>query len=207
MRESYEVLKARAIYMGRLNKRYNKYDLSGDYGVGYTSNTNEQFYFDLEDYDKIKDYCWRVHHPSKIAPEYKTLSAYDPNTKKVVKFWWVVFGKNADHINNNTLDNRKSNLRLCTEYQNHTNLKLKSNNTSGVSGVCLSNPGTSHPRWRARIMVRGKEIKLGYFEDFNDAVIARLIGEYKYFGDFAPQKHLWEKYGLTQEIINERIKE
>ena len=73
--------------------------------------------------------------------------------------------------------------------------------------MCLSNPGTNHSKWRARIMVRGKEVKLGYFDDFNDAVIARLIGEYKYFGDFAPQKHLWEKYGLTQEIINERIKE
>lgn len=37
--------------------KQNKYDLSGEYGVGWTSNTNEEFYFDLEDYNKIKDYC------------------------------------------------------------------------------------------------------------------------------------------------------
>ena len=40
------------------NKKYNTYDLSGEYGIGYTSNTNKEFYFDLEDYDKIKDHCW-----------------------------------------------------------------------------------------------------------------------------------------------------
>ena len=42
----------------KCNKKYNKYDLSGEYGIGWTSNTNQEFYFDLEDYDKIKDYCW-----------------------------------------------------------------------------------------------------------------------------------------------------
>lgn len=45
-----------------INKKYNQYDLSGEYGIGYTSNTNAEginyFYFDLEDYDKIKKYCW-----------------------------------------------------------------------------------------------------------------------------------------------------
>lgn len=41
---------------GKLNKKYNTYDLSGEYGIGYTSK-GEEFYFDLEDYDKIKDYC------------------------------------------------------------------------------------------------------------------------------------------------------
>lgn len=44
---------------GRSNKRYNIYDLTGEYGIGYTSK-GEKFYFDLEDYDKIKDYCWHV---------------------------------------------------------------------------------------------------------------------------------------------------
>ena len=37
-------------------KKYNRYDLSGEYGIGWTTNTNHVFYFDLEDYEKIKDY-------------------------------------------------------------------------------------------------------------------------------------------------------
>src|SRR5574344_527323 len=40
-----------------IKRKYNTYDLSGEYGIGYTSK-GEEFYFDLEDYDKIKDYCW-----------------------------------------------------------------------------------------------------------------------------------------------------
>ena len=44
--------------LGKNSKKYNKYNLNGEYGIGWTSNTNEEFYFDLEDYDKIKDYCW-----------------------------------------------------------------------------------------------------------------------------------------------------
>ena len=38
-------------------KKYNTYDLSGEYGIGYTSK-GEEFWFDLNDYNKIKDYCW-----------------------------------------------------------------------------------------------------------------------------------------------------
>ncbi len=44
--------------IARLNKKLNAYNLSGQYGVGLTNNTNEEFYFDLDDYEKIKDYCW-----------------------------------------------------------------------------------------------------------------------------------------------------
>ena len=40
-------------------KTKNQYDLSGEYGIGITHNTKREFYFDLEDYDKIKGYCWR----------------------------------------------------------------------------------------------------------------------------------------------------
>ena len=42
--------------MSETFKKYNTYDLSGEYGIGYTSK-GEEFYFDLDDYDKIKDYC------------------------------------------------------------------------------------------------------------------------------------------------------
>ena len=46
----------RSVDLGKSRKKYNTYDLSGEYGIGYTSN-GDTFYFDLEDYDKIKDYC------------------------------------------------------------------------------------------------------------------------------------------------------
>ena len=55
-----------------------------------------------------------------------------------------------------------------------------------------------------RVVVNNNNIK---YEDFDDAVRARLIGEYKYFGEFAPQKHLWGKYGLTEGDVKNATKE
>ena len=46
-------------------KKYNTYDLSGEYGIGYTQK-EEEFYFDLEDYDKIKDYCWCINQDGYV---------------------------------------------------------------------------------------------------------------------------------------------
>ena len=40
-------------------RKSNRFDISGQFGVGYTSK-GEKFYFDLEDYDKIKDYYWYI---------------------------------------------------------------------------------------------------------------------------------------------------
>ena len=54
-------------------KKYNEYDLSGEYGIGYTNNCNEEginyFYFDLEDYDKIKNYCWCFNNTGYIQAQ------------------------------------------------------------------------------------------------------------------------------------------
>lgn len=49
-------------YMIEINrenkKKYNTYDISGTYGVGFASNTWNKFYFDLDDYELINKYCW-----------------------------------------------------------------------------------------------------------------------------------------------------
>ena len=42
-------------------RKINQYDLSGEIGVGWTTNTNLEFYFDLKNFNKIKDYCWVSH--------------------------------------------------------------------------------------------------------------------------------------------------
>lgn len=73
----------------------------------------------------------------------------------------------VDHINHNTLDNRKCNLRKCTCRENSLN---KRNNTSGYPGVRWHSQGK---KWNARIVINGKEKSLGMFENFDDAVKAR----------------------------------
>lgn len=171
--------------------KVNKYDLSGEYGIGWTSNTNDEFYFDLEDYDKIKDYCWNA-HINQFG--YKSLETRQG--KKIIKFQWLVLGKNYDHINRNSLDNRKNNLRKANLQENNRNHSLRRDNTSGVSGV---NWDKRRNKWHVRINNNNKErLSLGYFDDIKDAIIVRLQAEKKYYGEFAPQKHLYEEYGIDE---------
>ncbi len=177
--------------VGYRNKKYNTYDLSGEYGIGYCHNTNTPFYFDLEDYDKIKDYCWYEHEPK---PGYHAVMTNDSVLKKTIKLWYVLGFKGCDHINKNPMDCRKENLRHATQQENMRNISLQKNNSSGVTGVGIHK---QTGKWRARIMVDYKEIGLGLFNNKNDAIRARLRAEIKYFGDFAPQKHLFEQYGIT----------
>jgi hypothetical protein len=87
-----------------------------------------------------------------------------------------------DHQNGNTLDCRLENLRGCTPSQNHANHAILAHNTSGCSGVDWFKKAE---KWRARIMVNGKEISLGLFGEKEDAIQARRDGELKYHGEFA----------------------
>lgn len=111
---------------GKRNKRYNTYDLSGDFGKGYTSK-GEEFWFDKEDYDKIKDYCWYFDKKSG------DLFAQLPDTRKRVALHRLVMGfpkgKMVGHITHeafNRYDNRKCNLKIGPMKENARNTKLLS---------------------------------------------------------------------------------
>lgn len=160
------------------NKKINTYDLSGDYGIGYTFK-GEEFYFDLEDYDKIKNYCWRKDKGGYICTSIN---------KKCIYLHRLVFDLDenndifVDHRFHNTCDNRKENLRKCTNKQNIYNSSIRKHNTSGVTGVYWSK---SRQRWCAFIHINKKKIWLGAYKKFEDAVKARKEAEEKYFGEYS----------------------
>lgn len=183
----------------RNNRKYNKYDSTiyrdeyGEYMIGYCSNTNNKFYFDVEDYDLIKKYCWR----ENISRKYHELTTnnissmsnkYSTNN---VRFSKLINCDNYDHIDRNPLNNRKYNLRQCTWNENMYNRGRRSDNTSGVTGVCFDKQTN---KWMVSITSNGKRKYLGRFDDKDDAIKARLLAEQKYFQDFAPQKHLNKKF-------------
>lgn len=87
-----------------------------------------------------------------------------------------------DHINGDPSDNRWSNLREATPAENSRNLRTKSSNTSGVTGVGWD---ARRGKWRAEIKVNLKQIHLDRFVKFEDAVAARRAAEVKYFGEFS----------------------
>lgn len=170
----------------------NKYDLSGEYGIGWTSNANEEFYFDLEDYDKIKDYCWML--VVNNNGRYKVIQANKHQNNQIIKLYKLITNYDVvDHINRNTLDNRKCNLRNATLSQNSINKTISVNNTSGVIGVAYDK---FRNVWIGYVTVDKKRKIVYRGTSFEDAVKARLEAEKKYYGEFAPQKHLYEQYNI-----------
>lgn len=155
-------------------KKYNTYDLSNKYGIGYMTNGN-QFYFDLEDYEKIKDYCW-----SETTKGYVTCASEKILLHRLIMEFPE--GYDIDHINHNKKDNRKNNLRICSHQNNARNSMISKNNTSGITGVYWSKISN---KWYAYIMVDRKNIHLGVFSNINDAIKVRKDAEDKYFGEFA----------------------
>ena len=78
-------------------------------------------------------------------------------------------GMVIDHINHNGLDNRRENLRICTNAENQRNRGKQKNNTSGYKGVDWRK---DHKKWRARINKDNKTIHIGYYNIIEEAARA-----------------------------------
>lgn len=162
-------------------KKYNEYEVYDDTVFVKFSNCNEYFLCDLDDWVKLKEYCW-----------FKDNNGYAvtniPGSRKMVYFHKIVMNsktdKIVDHIkrisDGNICDNRKKNLRLVTYCENIRNSKLRCTNTSGYRGV---NWSKSMNKCEVRITVHGEKIRLGYFRNIEDAIEARKKGELKYYGE------------------------
>lgn len=88
----------------------------------------------------------------------------------------------VDHINGNTLDNRKENLRICTNADNLKHrVNLPKNNTSGILGVRYRK---DRDKWYAEIKSNGERINLGSYITKEEAIKARLDAEIKYFKEY-----------------------
>lgn len=79
----------------------------------------------------------------------------------------------VDHINQDKLDNRIINLRIVTPIESSLNMPLKSNNTSGHTGVTKTKYGT----YRAYITKNKKRIDLGQYKTIEEAINARREAE------------------------------
>ena len=143
---------------------------------------------DDEDYEKIINYKYYI-ISSKEKKGFFYFRRYSYETGKRVGICLhrelmncEQFDKKCvDHINGNTLDNRKCNLRICTIAQNNRNQKIKKRNTSGHKGVDWNKKAR---KWRAKIKFNNQDIYLGLFVNINDAADAYAEASKKYHGDF-----------------------
>ena len=171
-------------------KKHNRCELLDEYGICYASNTNNQSFFSLEDYDKIKNFCWY----EDTTTGYMKTKTQDGNFIFMHRLITDNKYKIVDHVNRNKLDNRRENLREITKRNNMLNRNgVISTNTSGYTGVYFSEP---RGKWIAQICVDNNPIYLGSFLDKNDAIYARLQAENHYFGESATQRYLFSEYGI-----------
>lgn len=160
--------------------KINRYDLSGEYGVGFFDD-GEEFYFDKEDFELICNYRW-----------YKTkgyIKSTDNSSGASIAMHRLVL-KNlsesdvVDHINRNPLDNRKQNLRICSQADNAKNRGTYKNNCSGHAGVFFDKKSN---KWIAYINCDKKRRRLGSYESIEDAIRVREEAEKNYFKEYAPK--------------------
>lgn len=166
----------------------NTYEQIDEFTIIGRDSQNREFLFSPEDYNRVKEYYWYVDNNGYAFTKTVYLTAF------LHGFIMDSFEKRTvDHINRIRNDNRRENLRIVTIQQNNVNKGISTNNTSGIIGVSEVTPNRWHsyvtnPTTRKRINI--------YSKSFDDAVRQRLLLEKEYYGEFAPQKHLFEEYGV-----------
>ena len=135
------------------------------------------------------DYDWLIRHKWYARKENRTYYAGRKSGKVISQMHREILGLKAgdkrqiDHINHNGLDNRRSNLRICSFAENHRNRQLnRRKHTSKYKGVCWYKAGC---KWRAEIRCDYKLFFLGYFDSEIDAAKAYDRAARKLFGEFA----------------------
>ena len=141
---------------------------------------------DKEDLEKCSKLTW---HYAKNKDSKYIQSRIKDKMVKLHRFVMDINDKNlvVDHINRNPLDNRKSNLRICSYKENSFNKSIRVDNTSGIPGVSFHK---INKKWRAKIKYNNLTIHLGYFEDINEALINRRVAEEILFGEYSPNEKL-----------------
>ncbi len=131
---------------------------------------------DIADYEWLSQWNWSSDW------NHDTKSFYARNRKG--RMHRVILGcksgEMVDHINSNTLDNRRNNLRKCTSTENTYNQRKRSDNTSGFKGVY-----PQQEKWIAQIGFEGTQIYLGIFASPKKAAEAYDVAARRLHGEFA----------------------
>jgi len=107
-------------------------------------------------------------------------------------FWFLQTGHDPsgltiDHIDGNKSNNKFLNLRLATQSQQIWNTTRRCDNSSGHKGVHFCK---KRQKYRAYIKINKKQLCLGYYKTFKEAVAARQAKELELFGEFSPLHRL-----------------
>lgn len=134
------------------------------------------------DFEYLNQFKW--HFNNKGYAIRTRRAAERPGSKHILMHSALLpSAKEVDHINNDGLDNRRSNLRSVTHLQNMWNYSMPMTNTSGYMGVTWQK---GVDRWKAQIGIRGKNKYLGLFDTPEEASAAYEAAKAKRDGLLVP---------------------
>lgn len=170
--------------------------------ITYTKNFNESYHVIIDMNKKEELSKYKIYTRNHGGKQYAFISK---NGKKIFLHRFIMgladekysIDKVVDHINGNSLDNRVSNLRICSHKENAQNCRTNSK-VVGVGWLKYNK------KWTARIMINYKSIHLGNFNTYEEAILARLQKEQEICGEYGPNKDLF--YILSHPSPIEELK-
>ncbi len=139
---------------------------------------NGFFLIDKDDYEFCSKYQWKINNNGYVT-------VGDTNHPSALLHRLIIDvppDNQVDHKNGCRNDCRKENLRICPGAENTYNHTIRSDNTSGTTGVSYD---SSRNKWLARITKEGKIYHIGYFDKLDDAKKARMEKELELFGEYS----------------------
>lgn len=157
----------------------NKYEIRGDVTVIFVESPKYGHFeifistIDLKKLIKFEN-SWSIRRNNSGDFYAISHSKRDGNRQKTILMHRFITdadkNKVVDHINHNTLDNKRSNLRLATPSQNSQNrLGATVKSKTGIRGVTFYAPTR---KWKASAQVGGKNKSIGYFDEIGEAKMA-----------------------------------
>jgi len=144
---------------------------------------NKWTQIDIGDIGLVSDMRWSADVRGDLV--YVKAYSQEDNVRKTHYMHSLISGTPkgmvTDHINKNTLDNRRSNLRVCTYGENMMNKVVQKECGRNYVGVFLKPDCKS---WRCSINFKGEVVFKGKYRTEKEAVKGRAVAFIKYFGEF-----------------------
>lgn len=135
---------------------------------------------DDEDFEYLAQWRWHCSHGYATRGVYSPLTQRSKPLRMHVAIMKPPDGFEVDHRNLNTLDNRRSNLRMATDTQNKWNKTKYKNNTTGFKGVFRNRNG-----FQAKIRAHKKQYCMGTYATKEEAAAAYNAAALRHHGEFA----------------------